>query len=237
MSQWVNSVIKEVVVYRSLSHNVYANLALEEWMMRNVDHQGKRTLLLWRNSPCVVIGRFQNPWMECNVSKLESIPAAMARRKSGGGAVYHDMGNLNCSFFAHRADYNRTRNLQLVCRAVNRHWEGVDLRVGERNDIWCHGRKVSGSAARIAKDHTYHHFTLLIDSNMDDLHSVLKPCPKMSFQTTTSATRSMPSPTTNIKTINSCIEYDEVCHVVAREFYDIHGINHNQVVSLSCCVM
>ena len=97
------------------------------------------------------------------------------------------MGNLNCTLFTHKSDYNRLRNLQLVCDAINEIWR-VGLYVGERNDILYQRKKVnissellyltahevSGSAARIGKDHTYHHFTLLLDVNERNLHSLLK---------------------------------------------------------------
>ena len=87
------------VVFISQSTNIYENLALEDWLYKNWDFNKRHLLLLWRNSPCVVIGRHQNPYMEANLPYLESANVPVVRRNSGGGTVYHDLGNLNCSFF------------------------------------------------------------------------------------------------------------------------------------------
>lgn len=82
----------EKVVYVSSSKNIFENLALEEWLYENVDMTDRDCLLLWRNGPAVVIGRHQNPWLECNTEAAADCGAVLARRNSGGGAVYHDEG-------------------------------------------------------------------------------------------------------------------------------------------------
>lgn len=89
-------------VFISQSSDVFANLALEDWLYKNWSFERRNVLLLWRNSPCVVIGRHQNPQVEANLLYLESAGVPLARRGSGGGAVYHDHGNLNCTFFTTR---------------------------------------------------------------------------------------------------------------------------------------
>lgn len=89
-------------VFISQSSDVFANLALEDWLYKNWSFERRNVLLLWRNSPCVVIGRHQNPQVEANLPYLESAGVPVARRGSGGGAVYHDHGNLNCTFFTTR---------------------------------------------------------------------------------------------------------------------------------------
>lgn len=89
-------------VFISQSNDVFANLALEDWLYKNWSFERRNVLLLWRNSPCVVIGRHQNPQVEANLPYLESAGVPVARRGSGGGAVYHDHGNLNCTFFTTR---------------------------------------------------------------------------------------------------------------------------------------
>ena len=80
------------VVYVSSSKNIFENLALEEWLYENMDMTDTDYLLLWRNGPAVVIGRHQNPWLECNVQEVANCGASLARRNSGGGTVYHDEG-------------------------------------------------------------------------------------------------------------------------------------------------
>ena len=88
------------VVYVSSSKNIFENLALEQWLYENVDMTDTDYLLLWRNGPAVVIGRHQNPWLECNVQEVANRGASLARRNSGGGTVYHDEGNT------YRTDWN-----------------------------------------------------------------------------------------------------------------------------------
>ena len=90
------------VVYISQSHDVFSNLAVEDWLYKKGDFKSNRALFLWRNSPSVVIGRHQNPWTEADVDFCAEHRIPIARRNSGGGTVYHDIGNLNCTFFMPR---------------------------------------------------------------------------------------------------------------------------------------
>lgn len=101
-------------VYISKCTNIFTNLALEDWLYTNRDFTNHQLLMLWRNEPCVVIGRHQNPWLECNFPVLPNLGAHLARRNSGGGTVYHDMENLNLTFFTARHDYCRRKNLELI---------------------------------------------------------------------------------------------------------------------------
>ncbi|KAI4499345.1 hypothetical protein M0802_005605 [Mischocyttarus mexicanus] len=130
-------------VFISQSTDVFTNLALEDWLYRNFDFTNHHILLLWRNDPCVVIGRHQNPWLECDTGTTEKHNIALVRRNSGGGTVYHDNGNLNLSFFTTKERYNRRYNLEIITRALYREW-GLKAVVNEREDIVVDGRyKVS----------------------------------------------------------------------------------------------
>lgn len=129
-------------VFISQSYDIFTNLALEDWLYRNFDFRLHHVLLLWVNDPCVVIGRHQNPFMETNVSKLESEGVTIARRNSGGGAVYHDRGNLNCTFFTPRERYNRKYNLNILTRALFREW-AIKSEINERDDVCINDKKVS----------------------------------------------------------------------------------------------
>ncbi|XP_052229194.1 lipoyltransferase 1, mitochondrial-like isoform X2 [Dreissena polymorpha] len=156
----------------STSSNIHDNLALEDWLY---EHSDLRTpvLLLWRSSPCVVFGRHQNPWTECNVPFCEQNGIVLARRKSGGGTVYHDEGNLNCSFLTERKIYDRRRNLQLVVNALQQRWN-LPLSINDRDDILLYQQyKVSGSAAKLARCKSYHHFTILCSVDKLRLTSIL----------------------------------------------------------------
>lgn len=121
-------------VFMSQSTDIYTNLALEDWMYRNMDFSNHHVMMVWRNEPCVVIGRHQNPWLEANVPLLNEKEIALARRHSGGGTVYHDRGNLNISFFTPSERYNRKYNLELVKRALFREF-GIKSVINERQDL------------------------------------------------------------------------------------------------------
>ena len=129
-------------VFISQSYDVFTNLALEDWIYKNFDFTNHHILMLWANNPCVVIGRHQNPYVEANISNLEKNGITLARRNSGGGAVYHDRGNLNCTFFTPRDRYNRKYNLNLITRALFREW-AIKAELSERDDITLGGKKVS----------------------------------------------------------------------------------------------
>jgi len=128
-------------VFISQSHDIFTNLALEDWLYKNFDFANHHVLLLWANDPCVVIGRHQNPFTESNVSKLMERGITLARRNSGGGAVYHDRGNLNCTFFTPRERYNRKYNLNIVTRALFREW-AIKSEINDRDDIVIKNKKV-----------------------------------------------------------------------------------------------
>ena len=122
----------------SESQDIYTNLALEEWIYETEDLTNQSILLMWRNRPAVVIGRHQNPWLECDVNEILRNSVDLARRKSGGGAVYHDLGNLNLSFLMKKDIYNRKKNLELVVEAITQQWS-IDLGINHRDDILLEG--------------------------------------------------------------------------------------------------
>lgn len=134
-----NSIKKSVFI--SQSYDVFTNLALEDWIYKNYNFEKHHVLMLWANDPCVVIGRHQNPFSEANVSQLVQNGVTMVRRNSGGGAVFHDRGNLNCTFFSSRDRYNRDYNLNIITRALFREW-GINAEISPRDDITLMGKKV-----------------------------------------------------------------------------------------------
>lgn len=141
-SETINAADIKKSVFISQSYDIFTNLALEDWLYRHFDFSRHHVLLLWANDPCVVIGRHQNPFTEANVSKLMDKGITLARRNSGGGAVYHDRGNLNCTFFTPRERYNRKYNLNILTRALFREW-AIKAEINKRDDIVINDKKVS----------------------------------------------------------------------------------------------
>ncbi|KAK7092140.1 lipoyl amidotransferase LIPT1, mitochondrial-like isoform X1 [Littorina saxatilis] len=203
------------VVYVSSSQNIFHNLALEEWLYENLDMATTDYLLMWKNGPSVVIGRHQNPWLECNVGEAVKRGMSLARRSSGGGTVYHDQGNLNLSFLKHRSRYDRRKNLSLVVAALTSQWD-LDLDLNCRDDLVLDGvYKVSGTASKLGGNRTYHHFTLVFHVDKDTLSSILL-CPLLGVDS--KATRSVPSPVKNLKEDAPDMTFDMLIKVIGQHF-------------------
>ena len=148
----------------------YLALAIEEWYL---DHPNGPLLLLWRSPSAVVIGRNQNPWLECDPADMRRSNVRLVRRLSGGGAVYHDNGNLNIAFIDRRAHFDADSNLMLVQEALLR--LGITAVRTPRRDLTIENKKVSGSAFWYRQTHILHHATLLIESDLTRLRRHLRP--------------------------------------------------------------
>mmetsp|Transcript_1827 Transcript_1827/g.5447 ORF Transcript_1827/g.5447 Transcript_1827/m.5447 type:complete len:237 (+) Transcript_1827:93-803(+) len=133
------------------SEDILLNLATEEYLFEHVDIRNP-LLLLWRNRPCIIIGKHQNPWKECRVQLLEQDGVTLARRPTGGGCVYRDLGDSGFSFINPHAsvedqrDY-KTMNNGVLLEALARFGLGAEM--SGRNDLTVDGRKVSGSAYKL----------------------------------------------------------------------------------------
>ena len=154
--------------------NPYWNIAVENYLV-SLPETEVVTLYLWKNRRTVVIGQNQNPFSECNVEALEADGGYLMRRRTGGGAVYHDDGNINFSFVAPKALYDQGRQFRVIQRAVASF--GIEAELSGRNDILTEGRKFSGNAFSKGKYQDLHHGTILIKGNMEDLQRYLKPKP------------------------------------------------------------
>lgn len=201
-------------VFISQSNDVYSNLALEDWIYRNFDFAHHHILMLWINTPTVVVGRHQNPFAEANVSALMRNGVELARRNSGGGAVYHDLGNLNCTFFTPRARYDRKYNLNLITRALYREY-GISADISDRDDITVMGKKISGTAAKLGQPNAYHHCTLLVNSNKLHLGESLV---KDNAEVISKATASVPSPIKNLTDVNRTVNIQQLLSAIGYEF-------------------
>lgn len=150
--------------------NPYENIALEAYLLENIE-PGTCILYLWQNQYTVVIGKNQNAWKECKVQELEGSGGHLARRLSGGGAVFHDLGNLNFTFLINKIDYNVDRQLQVILKALES--LGILAEKSGRNDITVEGKKFSGNAFYKSGENAYHHGTLLIDVDMGKMSQFL----------------------------------------------------------------
>lgn len=158
--------INKIKIYDNASLNPYHNLAVEEYLMM---HTGDSELIvyLWQNEHTIVIGRNQNVWQECKVSEFSKDGGRIVRRLSGGGAVYHDLGNLNFTFCVKKADYDVDKQLEVILTAVQ--LLGINARKTGRNDITIEGRKFSGNAFYRTGQYCYHHGTLLLDADTEKM--------------------------------------------------------------------
>ncbi|MCA1061972.1 lipoate--protein ligase [Rossellomorea sp. AcN35-11] len=150
------------------------NLAIEEYALKNLDIN-ESYLLFYINEPSIIIGKNQNTIEEINTDYVEEQGLHVVRRLSGGGAVYHDLGNLNFSFITKddgESFHNFKKFTEPVVSAL--HKLGVKAELSGRNDIIAEGRKISGNAQFSTKGRMFSHGTLLFDSEMENVVSALR---------------------------------------------------------------
>ena len=196
------------------------NLALEQWIFEESDPE-KQTLFLWQNAPTVVIGRHQNPWLEMDVAAMEAGDVYLARRHSGGGAVYQDLGNLNFTFLSPRTDYDVSRNNGIITRALKDAY-GLETEATGRNDIVMSsdGAKFSGAAFRLEADRAFHHGTLMMHVEMSRLGKLLTPN-KLKLQA--KGVKSVAARVTNLRDRCPEVEVEGLKDALSRSFLRAYG--------------
>lgn len=163
--------IKQSYTYVSESRDPHETLALEEYMLEHI-RPGEIILYLYTHKNSVIIGKNQNAWAECRHELLAREEGKLARRISGGGAVYHDVNNLNFSFIVDKNEYDLRRQLSVILAAVRSF--GIEAEFSGRNDIIADGKKFSGNAFCHRKGGSFHHGTILINVDKSNLARYLQ---------------------------------------------------------------
>lgn len=215
-----------ILVSNNAHTNPYINLALEEYLVRHLDCSSTDYVLLYVNTPCVVLGKNQSVYREVNFDYLKKENAVIARRVSGGGTVYHDEGNLNFAFVSsfHNNKVNNYGyfNKKLIdgLKAV-----GIPAVMDVRNNIIVYGKKISGGAQFTNRKNIISHGTLLCNTNLSELRS---PLQQNSFRIETNAPASVKSPVANLSEFDSSFKKVEQAKKLLVTTYKV-----NQTIQLN----
>lgn len=155
--------------------NPYFNIAAEEYVLREFSED---VFMLWRNEPCIIVGKHQNTLAEINMDYIREHEIPVVRRITGGGTVFHDLGNLNFTFIQNGKpgqliDFRKfTEPILEVLQTL-----GIEAKFEGRNDLTIQGKKFSGNAEHVHKTRVLHHGTLLFSAQLGDLTKALKVDP------------------------------------------------------------
>jgi lipoate-protein ligase A len=205
-----------MLIVQSQSTDVYRNLAVEEWLL---DHETRLPVLfLCVNSPCVVIGKNQNPWKECRLSLMEKDGVSLARRISGGGAVYHDEGNLNVGVIVPRTEYREEKQYELIFRTLEKF--GITASKLRKNSLAVDGKKFSGQAFSFRGERVLHHGTLLVNSDLKRLGRYLG---SEIEGIETKAVASVPAEVANLSSFAPELTVEKLSAALIEEFRRMYG--------------
>lgn len=201
----------------SESNDPWFNLAVEDCIFRQMPAT-QRVLFLWRNADTVVIGRAQNPWKECNTRRMAEDGIKLARRSSGGGAVFHDLGNCCFTFMAGKPEYDKSVSTGIILRALDT--LGIPAEASGRNDLVVNtadgSRKISGSAYRETPDRGFHHGTILLNADLSRLADYLNPDVK---KLQAKGITSVRSRVANLEELVSGVSFERLCEAITESFF------------------
>ena len=214
----------EASIAISSSVDPWYNLAVEEMLLHGTRQMGT-ILYLWQNQNTVVIGRNQNAWKECRWELLHQEGGKLARRLSGGGAVYHDLGNLNFTFITSRREYDLDKQLQVILMAVAE--LGIPAEFSGRNDLLAAGRKFSGNAFYKDGNRAYHHGTILVAADFAQMGRYLQVSKE---KMATKGIDSVQSRVVNLAELNPHVNVDLVRDVLIKSFRRIYAPQGGEVI-------
>ena len=214
--------VEKITYIESGQFHPYKNLAVEEYLLLHCEPQ-ECILYLLQNQNTVVIGRNQNAWKECKVESLEENVGHLARRLSGGGAVYHDLGNLNFTFLVSKENYSIDRQLEVIVKAVQK--LGAKAEKSGRNDILIDGKKFSGNAFYEQEQHCYHHGTLMMNVNNEMLSKYLTVS-KEKLQS--KGVDSVKSRVTNLVDYIPDLTLEALKKALREAFEEVYGLTSNE---------
>lgn len=221
----------------SSNRDIYTNLALEHWLYTNIRFNGNKLdssaqpkvqfnhpiVLIWMDEPSLVFGRHQNPWVEANLGLVNKLGIKVARRHSGGGCVYHDENNINISIIGERKLFeNRQKNLRFLADVLDKKY-GIKCEPNRRHDI-VHtesGLKMSGSAAKLGRHNSYHHFTLLVDTDKEIMRAAIRQ--EQQNHILSNSTASTRSSVLNLTELKSGLTTEQVVADIAEAYGELYA--------------
>ncbi len=194
----------------------YFNMAVEEYLFKNFNQD---IFMLWRNDNAIIVGKHQNTLAEINLDYVKEKNIKVVRRLSGGGAVFHDLGNLNFTFIMNSADglpVDFRKYTEPILEVL--HKLDIPAKFEGRNDLTIDSRKFSGNAMHVVRNRVLQHGTLLFASEMKDLSEALKVNP-LKYQD--KAVKSVRSRVTNISEhLKSPLELDDFTRMIMNHIMD-----------------
>ncbi|MGI6509624.1 MAG: lipoate--protein ligase [Erysipelotrichaceae bacterium] len=189
----------------------YKNLAMEEYLTDALP-VNSALLFLWQNKNCVVIGKNQNIYDECNLDLMKLDEVKPVRRKTGGGAVYHDLGNLNFSFVTSKDQYEKETNNHIILNALKS--LNIQAEISGRNDLVIDNYKFSGHAYLNSRN-CLHHGTLMVDVDKNKLSKYLNVAKEKLLS---KHVKSVKSRVVNLKEVNEKLTIEELKKALLNSF-------------------
>lgn len=220
----------KVLLLQNPNLQPFMNLAVEGFLLENLAPYS-HALYLWQNDDTVVVGRNQNTYAEVN----PDFKGYVTRRLSGGGAVYHDVGNLNFTFVSERREYSVEDNNKIILSALRK--LGFNAELSGRNDVTVEGKKISGQAFCLRANACYHHGTILINSDVERMRSALSPS-KLKLQS--KGVASVAARVGNLKDWDPDVNVDKVKVALAeafKEFYADCTVDERDVDLTDCRIV